>query len=662
MLDHVVALMRTFSRGWGRGLVLVVGIAAVALGGGRIAAAMAAVARAAAARVVAVTRTATQTAIATTVASTASSASTPGAPRCVPSRLNASAVLPGTNVSVAPLPGSLDASARTQISLLGVPAAQLVHVRASGSRSGAHSGSLRAYSQGDGASFVPVKPFLAGETVTVRGTIPSAAVHNFSFSFTVAVQDPIGHVAAAAEPAGKPNEVQHFRSVPELQPPAVWVLAQPAAQVAPGYVLATPYSGPGQDGPMIFDNSGALVWFDPLPSGTEATNLQVQQLEGHPVLTWWQGYIPPQGFGQGVEVIADGAYRQTQVRAGNGYQADLHDFQLTARNTALMTVFNPIRCDLSSVHGTRSGAVTDGVLQELDLHTGLVRREWHSVDHVALGESYSGLPSVSSGWPYDYFHLNSIAPAPAGTLLISARNTSALYELNEQTGQVQLSIGGRRPSVKMGPGTATAYQHDATVLPNGDISIFDNGAVPKVHSQSRGVLVSVNAQAHTDTLVAQFMHPHPLLAGSQGNIQALAGGNFFIGWGPVPYFSEFSAGGQLLYDARMPQGNQSYRAYRFPWTGTPANAPAVAVAGAPGSASGGAGELDVYASWNGATTVASWRVLGGGSPNNLAPVASAPRGGFETTIPTPGGQAYVAVQALDASGAVLGTSRSIKGG
>ena len=62
----------------------------------------------------------------------------------------------------------------------------------------------------------------------------------------------------------------------------------------------------------------------------------------------------------------------------------------------------------------------------------------------------------------------------------------------------------------------------------------------------------------------------------------------------------------------------------------------------------------MYASWNGDTRTAAWRVLGGPSPQQLAPVAGAPRAGFETAIATPGPQAYVAVQALDAAGNVLG--------
>ncbi|HEY7953159.1 MAG TPA: arylsulfotransferase family protein, partial [Solirubrobacteraceae bacterium] len=475
----------------------------------------------------------------------ASRAAAPTAsPRCQPSALNRSDVLPGSVLQVSPLPESLDASPRTQISLLGVPLAQLHGVQVSGSLSGAHSGRLRGYSQGDGASFVPSKPFSSGETVTVHLTVSG---HALAYHFIVAQPDSIkiapGVVIASAPP---PSPVQRYHSRPDLQPPALAVTTPPAAASAPGYIMATPYSGPGQDGPMIFDNHGQVVWFDPMPHGNEATNLQVQQLGSKSVLTWWQGYIPAQGFGMGIEQIADSSYHLSRVYAGNGYWADLHDFRLTPRSTALMTVFDPIRCDLSSAHGSRSAAVTDGVLQEVDLATGLVRREWHSIDHVAMSESVASAHSSSFEWPFDYFHINSIDLHADGSILISARNTSALYELDGATGQITTRIGGKHSTVKLGHGAETAYQHDATLQPNGQISVFDNGAVPRVHPQSRGILLAVNPQTHTDTLVAQFTHPKPVSSASQGNIQGLPGGNFFVGWGPVSYFSEFSPSGQLL--------------------------------------------------------------------------------------------------------------------
>ncbi len=318
-------------------------------------------------------------------------------------------------------------------------------------------------------------------------------------------------------------------------------------------------------------------------------------------------------------------------------------------------MFDPIYCNLSSLGGPGGGAVTDSIFQEIDLKTGLVRREWDSLDHVALSDSYSSAISANTVWPFDYFHLNSIDQLADGRTLISARNTSTLYELNTLTGQVITRIGGRHSTVKLSPGAATAYQHDATALANGTISVFDNGGVPKVHTQSRALILSVNPQAETDSVVAEYRHSAPpLLSGSQGNVQPLEDGGVFIGWGAEPYFSEFSASGQLLYDAHMHGSYQSYRSYRFPWTGSPSEPPAIAAVSA-------GGQVTVYASWNGDTRTASWRVLAGPRTQQLTAVAGAARDGFETAIAAPIAEAYVAVQALGPAGEVLGTSRTIAG-
>jgi Arylsulfotransferase (ASST) len=580
----------------------------------------------------------------------------PAAGRCEAAQLNASALLPGTAVAVTPLPGSYDASPRTQISMLGVPASALSAIHVTGSRSGEHGGRLAAYSQGDGASFVPAHPFLAGEAVRVRGRVRVGhRTRSFAYGFAVAHQD-VNLYSATAHVAGGASQIQRFHSDPALQPPSLVVTAS-SPQAAPGDIFAAPYSGPGPAGPMIFDGSGNLVWFQPLAHGA-AANLQVQSYDGQPVLTWWQGRITTQGFGQGEEMIYDSSYRQIgRVHAGNGLKADLHDFHITPQNTALLTAFDPIDCNLSALGGPAGGAVTDTAMQEVDLRTGLVRREWHALDHVRMADSYSNANHASEQWPYDYFHLNSFQQLAGGRTLISARNTSALYELSTQSGQVLARVGGRHSTFKLGSGASTAYQHDATVLPNGTISIFDNGGVPKVHSQSRGIVIALNPSSRTDTVLSQYEHPSPALsAASQGNLQTLPNGDVFIGWGSSPYVSEFSPTGALLFDAHMHGSYQSYRAYRYPWTGAPAYAPAIAA-----SAAGAGAPVTVYASWNGDTRTASWRLLAGPAPTQLAPVASAARSGFETTLRTPAPATYVAVQALDPAGAVLGASPTIRG-
>src|SRR5271165_7092690 len=163
--------------------------------------------------------------------------SVPSAGRCTPATLNRSALLPGTSIAVSPLPDSYDASTQTQISLLGAPASAIGAVRVSGSQTGSHSGHLLAYSQGDGASFVPARAFQPGETVTVRGTVKLAtARQSFAYHFVVAHQSPVDYAAAVAVPRDY-NEMQHFHSRPELAPPLL-VVTQRSSQAAPGDVLA----------------------------------------------------------------------------------------------------------------------------------------------------------------------------------------------------------------------------------------------------------------------------------------------------------------------------------------------------------------------------------------------------------------------------------------
>jgi hypothetical protein len=584
----------------------------------------------------------------------AAQSSPPPPRRCTPRALGGSALLPGTTLTASPMPGSFAASPRTQISLLGAAPSALADVGVEGSDSGRHGGHLRGYSQGDGASFLPDRPFAPGETVTVSGReLRGGASARFAFSFTVAEPDRLPYSAPGAKPTAHAGEVQSFHTQPAMRAPRVTIAADSPA-TEPGYVFAAPYSGPSQDGPLIFDDAGDLVWFHPLALGTEATNLQVQSYEGRPVLTWWQGYIPPQGFGEGEEIVDDSSYREiARIDAGNGYAADLHDFRIAPDDTALLTAFDPVHCDLRAVGGVADAAVSDSVFQEIDLRTRLVRREWHSLDHIPLADSFASPKSSSPAWPFDYFHVNSVERA-GERFLISARNTSAVYELDASTGRVLLQVGGHHSAVAIGTGASMAYQHDAQQLPDGDFSIFDNGGVPMVHSQSRGIVVALDAEHRTATLIAQFEHPTPLQAGSQGNIEPLANGDFFLGWGAEPYFSEFTPGGTMIFDARLPHGTQSYRGYRFQWNATPAEAP-VAARSDDGS------RTTVYASWNGATGVAAWRVLAGAAPAGLAPAASAARGGFETAIALPDRPAYVAVQALDASGATLATSRAVGG-
>jgi Arylsulfotransferase (ASST) len=555
------------------------------------------------------------------------------------------------SVAVSPMAGTPDASPSTQISFLGGAGIQVSNVRVVGSRSGAHGGSLRAYSTGTGESFLPSKPFRAGEKVTVHAVLGGAAVGT---SFTIAHQATVSQKQFALNP-GDARAVQHYSSAPALTPSSVRITTPAKAGATPGDLFLAPYQGKGSPGPMIVDQQGNLVWFQPLPAGVDATNFQVQQYQGKPVLTWWQGRIIRVGFGEGENVVYDDAYRRVAtIRAGNGYRADLHEIRLTPEGTAWIDAFDPIHMNLSGVHGSANGILTDGVIQEIDVKTGLVMWEWHALGHIPLGESNN--PVRSSGYPWDYVHMNSADPGPTGDVLLSSRNTWALYDADIRSGAIRWRLGGKRSSFKLGAGTREYWQHDAEFQPGGLISVFDNGSAPPKEKQSRGILLRPDASKHSVTLAKQLVNPSKtLLASSQGNMLALPGGNWLLGYGGLPNFTEFDSSGHVLLDGALGKDVQNFKTFLSPWSARPTTRPALAVKSA------GAGKLSVAASWNGATEVASWRVLAGASSAALAPVATAAKSGFQTTVTAPTAGPYIAAQALDGAGAVIGTSATVKG-
>ncbi len=554
-------------------------------------------------------------------------------------------------VTISPLPGTPDATPSTQISFLGAPASDLHDISVVGSRSGAHSGRLVAYAPAAGASLLPSRGFDEGERVTVTAVVGSGASgRRIGTSFTIARL-----YALPSEPASKrPIDAavkQSLHSRHDLSPPDVDVTV-PARNPSLGDIFITP-AGPGQDGPMILEPNGALVWFKPVPAGVETTDLRVQQYEGKPVLTWWEGQVID-GHGRGDDYIYNTAYEPVAtVHAGNGLQADLHEFNLTAQGTALISAYEPIHANLSSVGGPSDGLLNDCVVQEIDVRTGLVMFEWHALGHVPLSYSYAPVPHLS-GTVYDYFHLNSIQPQADGDLLIGARNTWAAYMISTAGGGTVWTLGGKHSSFTPGPGVRFAWEHDAEVLPEGNVSIFDDEASPPESNQSRAIVVALNQATHTATLARQLIHPGTrILTQSQGNAQALPEDEEFVGWGEIGYASEFSAAGALSFDMHLPPGESSYRAYRMPWSATPVHVPTLA-------ASAGAGASTVvYASWNGATAVTGWRVFAGRSPKALSAVGQFPRAGFETEMTVPGTLHYLAVQALGSAGQVLGSSSAV---
>jgi hypothetical protein len=423
--------------------------------------------------------------------------------------------------------------------------------------------------------------------------------------------------------------------------------------------MLTPQFGPLQNGLEILDPRGRLVWFKPVARDETAADLQVQQYQGRPVLTWWQGRTAA-GMGIGEDVIYDTAYRQlATVRGANGLKPDLHEFQLTPAGSALITAVFPVLWSSPSKGRTTHQVVFDSVVQEIDIPTGLVLFQWDSLDHVPLADSYqppppnTGRPETANG--FDYFHINSIQLDDDGNLLISARNTWAAYKLDHGTGAVLWTLGGKRSTFRMGAGTSFAFAHDVRSVAAHDtlITLFDDGAgLPAVHKASRGIELSLDVRHRTAHLAAQWLHSPRLLAEFEGNMQQLPDGNHLIGWGQQPYFTEYDPSGRPILDARFVANTSSYRAYTFPWAASPADPPTVV-------ATNSANRTTLFVTWNGATNVASWQVLAGSSPTAMQALKTVPDTSFETTIELPK-VSYVSVHALDPGGLTLATSATVQ--
>ena len=484
--------------------------------------------------------------------------------------------------------------------------------------------------------------FLRVGAVGIGGGLVLAAVDRAIIESMASREAPRSPTPGASLEAG-PEARLRFRSRPDLTPQPVAVLTV-AGPVGDGHVFLSPQidNGPS-DGLVIVDNRGEPIWINPV-SGRAAYNLQVQLYKGAPVLTWWEGtFDAGHGFGEGV--VADMSYREiARVTAANDMQVDLHAFRISAQGTALITAYGQV----PGVTTDGGQPILDNVVQELNIATGELLFEWRSYGAVGIEESYA-LP----GAVLDYFHVNSVAVDLDGHLLVSARNTWAVYKLHRSSGAILWRMGGKRSDFSVAPDAEFAWQHDAQRQPDGTLTLFDDQAPP---TPSRGLALRVDEAARTVALVREFKRPAQVSSDTRGNVQVLPNGNVFVGWGGAPYATEFGPLGDLRFDLALWPGELSYRAFRFPWRGRPSDPPAVA-AELPSS-----GGTIVFASWNGATDVSQWQFLAGASKDGLSVATTVPRSGFETTARLQSRWAFVAVRAVDANGTALGTSATIRVG
>lgn len=431
------------------------------------------------------------------------------------------------------------------------------------------------------------------------------------------------------------------RTLPVIEVTAYHGAAGRHALADDALFFLAPKDGDALTGPLIVDSAGEPVWIGP---DVRAYDPRVQSYRGKPVLTWWRRLDGPR---VGEVVIMDRSYRPIATVTTRGATADPHETTLTPRGTVLLVGNRTVGRDLSNVGGPRRGWVEDSVVQEVDVATGRVLFEWSALEHIPLTDSRVRLPTDEYGAgtrsdPWDFAHVNSVTE-DGDSLLISARNTCAIYRVDRTTGDVDWTLGGRSNDFRFVGGARFLWQHDAQRQPDGTITLFDNHGTYELGGESRGLRLRLDVPNRTAAKVRAYRLPGGRLAATQGNMQVRADGQVVVGWGSSPHYSELTSDGRLLLDVDFGSG-ESYRVYRMPWVGMPTTRPTLVV-------------LDgtAFVSWNGATEVAAWRFLAGADADDASVVTTVPRDGFESSVDVPD-EPYVAAQALDADGTVLGTA------
>jgi Arylsulfotransferase (ASST) len=484
--------------------------------------------------------------------------------------------------------------------------------------------------------------------------------------------------AQAAPPLGAYVRTDAWRYVsqPKLAPPKIKVLKGAASkQLAPGYFLISnfknlgvtkPDGSPapmvGQGGPVMYDSELQPVWVHGVPDNQYGLNFATQSYNGKPALSWWQGVISPTGETlSGEDFVVNQNYKLVAKLVGqDGWVLSPHEFIVSGGHFAWVTAYKNEAMNLSAYGGVPNGILTDSAVQEYDLNTGQLVYNWDAFQHIPLSDSETKPPppanpaAASTGW--DAYHVNAIQLLPNGQFLTSMRSEWAAYLVNQGAGNIVWTLGGKASTFQIPANAGFQWQHDVRLYPNGTVSMFDNGCcgfgakgfLPP-NGPTRGMVLTLNTAAKTATLASQYALPG-VAVGSQGDTQLLSNGNVLVGFGQQPYFAEYTKAGKLLFEAQLPGPDESYRAYVQRWTGKPLYGPSAA-------AQKKRGKATVWASWNGATSVASWRVLAGPNAKHLSTVATKARNGFETAIRLSSSYGAYKVAALDRRRRVLRRSR-----
>jgi hypothetical protein len=479
-----------------------------------------------------------------------------------------------------------------------------------------------------------------------------------AYSFTIAINQQPGtpgssQLADPPIPAKPPRSAfPDFLTVPQDIPH--FTITQSSASESEGDIFVAPfYWTESTVGSylLILNQQGQLVYYQSAADALDAWDFKMQP----------NGMLSYYDQKDSTIYLMDSHYQVVGTyQAGDGYSADLHDFQILPGGNALLMIYDAETIDMRKVvWGGQSDAVVTGlVIQEMDPSRNVIF-EWRSWDHFSFFDSSASLYDKN----IDLIHGNSVELSTDGNLLVSSRNLSEITKIDLQTGDVLWRLGGKANMFKFVNGDPFAYQHDVRQLPNGNLTVFDNHGSTESLAPSRGVEYQLDETDKTVTQVWDYTPGSPVLATYMGNTQRLADGNTFLSWG-APYtkakytylsITEVDPSNSVLFEFTFDQPYVSYRAFIYPWHGYPDTQPSLGY-----KVNGDA--ITFGYSWNGATEVTAYRLYGGNTPRTLELIGGSTKTDFEDQMrltDLPANECYFQVAALDSTGAELARSRIV---
>ncbi len=317
-----------------------------------------------------------------------------------------------------------------------------------------------------------------------------------------------------------------FVSAPDLHPPKVTGGPTKVGEQLPGDIMVanfydlTQQPMVGQSGPLILGGNLQPLWFQPVPTNVVASNLEAQTYEGKPVLSWWQGDVTATGqINSGEDVVVNQHYQRiATLKGADGWIPTLHEFVIRGHD-AWVTANKNVPAQLARYGGVNGGAMIDSAVQEYDLRTGKLVYSWVASKHISPNDSEAVPPE--NGFPWDIYHVNSVDPLSNGTFLVSMRNTWAVYLVNEKTGKIEWTLGGKHSTFKVPKVDHFEWQHDAQLLNPTTLTVFDDhccditgaGVYLNATGPSRGLVLSLDAaEPHREARQAVLARRHGRVA------------------------------------------------------------------------------------------------------------------------------------------------------